>query len=335
MDFFLHIVVNTAIAYQFGRDDNSQRAFVLGGIVPDLDMFAAWIPFLIPQLYILQHRGFFHTVLLAPIIVSGLILSTKYLYKLNFIQRLDEPVRALSTDLNHHSLFWGVLGVFMHLMMDLISYNGIVLFYPFIDQRVTLNLISVIDPLVSVLSAVIVLRLIYNKMIESGTYAFSQFQKSTKMVSLLFVLLLTSYSFLQINTIITQSPISTKPEIIPIFRWVFTEEQNTISISLVNQLSQEVLRTYNYPSLTYNRTKWNAAAINAIVSQVKETLKYKQFKFELESEVYLAVNATFNEKENRWEVSFLDTFQDAQFRFYGFFGNPFLEFKTTIYLNSI
>jgi len=154
------------------------------------------------------------------------------------------------------------------------------------------------------------------------------------MISFLFVILLTSFSFLQINTIITQSPISTKPEIIPIFRWVFTEEQNTISISLVNQLSQEILCTYNYPSLTYNHTKWNVAAINAVVSQAKETLKYKQFKFELESEAYLAVNAKFNDKENRWEVSFLDTFLDAQFRFYGISGTLFLESETIIYLNS-
>ncbi|UCE14493.1 MAG: metal-dependent hydrolase, partial [Candidatus Heimdallarchaeota archaeon] len=130
MDIFLHIVVNAAIANQLSRDENSQRACILGGIVPDLDVIFAWIPFIIPQLFVFQHRGLFHTVIAAPFIAGAMIVSTKFIIKINFGQRLDEPIKSIHTELNYHSFLWGVSGVFSHLILDLISYNGILLFYP-------------------------------------------------------------------------------------------------------------------------------------------------------------------------------------------------------------
>ncbi|UCG90582.1 MAG: metal-dependent hydrolase, partial [Candidatus Heimdallarchaeota archaeon] len=244
----MHIVVNAAIANQLSRDENSQRACILGGIVPDLDVIIAWIPFIIPQFFILQHRGLFHTIIAAPFIAGAMIVSTQLFRKINFVQRLDEPFKAIRTELNYRSFLWGVFGVFLHLILDIISYNGILLFYPLSDQRIALNLISVVDPLVSVLSGLIVLRFIYNKYIDSSTYSFLHFKKSARTISVLFVLLLVVYGSLQVNTIVTQSPISTKPEIIPLFRWMYTEDENEITISLVNQLTQDIIKTYNYAS---------------------------------------------------------------------------------------
>ena len=95
MDIFLHIVVNATIANQLSQDGNSKRALILGGIAPDMDVFFAWIPILIPQLFMLQHRGLFHTVLAAPFIIIPLILSTKYYARVNFIERSSLiPVRG-------------------------------------------------------------------------------------------------------------------------------------------------------------------------------------------------------------------------------------------------
>ena len=110
MDIFLHIVVNAAIANQLSRDENSQRACILGGIVPDLDVIFAWIPFIIPQLLILQHRGLFHTVIAAPFIAGAIIGSTEIFKKINFGQRLEESFKALYTELNYRSFLWGVSG---------------------------------------------------------------------------------------------------------------------------------------------------------------------------------------------------------------------------------
>jgi membrane-bound metal-dependent hydrolase YbcI (DUF457 family) len=335
MDIFSHIVVNAAIAHQLSRDENSQRACILGGIVPDLDVIFAWIPFIIPQFFILQHRGLFHTVIAAPFIAGAIIVSTKFSRKINFGQRLDEPFKAIYTELNYRSFIWGVSGVFLHLLLDIISYNGIVLFYPFSEQRIALNLISVIDPLVSVLSGLIVLRFIYNKYIDSSTYSFLHFKKSSRSISMLFVLLIVVYGFFQVNTMAIQSPISTKPEIIPLFRWMHIEDENEISISLVNQLTQDIVKTYNYASLSYNQTAWNITSINSVVKAAKQTLDYKIFQYERTSEAYFAVNVTYNVEENEWEVSFLDTFQDAQFKFYGFPSGSFMEKEVSVRVSQI
>ncbi|MFX1507249.1 MAG: metal-dependent hydrolase [Promethearchaeota archaeon] len=331
----MHIVVNAAIANQLSQDENSQRACILGGIVPDLDVLFAWIPFLIPQLFILQHRGLFHTVIAAPFIAGAIIVSTQLLSKMNFVKRLEESFKVLHTELNYRSFLWGMLGVFIHLLLDVISYNGILLFYPFSEQRIALNLISVVDPLVSVLSGLIVLRLVYNKYIESGTYSFLHFKKSARSISILFVLLVVVYGSLQVNTMVTQSPISTRPEIIPFFRWMYTEDKNEITISLVNQLTQNIIKTYSYASLTYNQTAWNISSINSAINRARRTLDYKIFQYERISEAYFAVNVTFNGKDNEWEVSFLDTFQDAQSKFYGFPGGPFMENEVIIHVSQI
>jgi membrane-bound metal-dependent hydrolase YbcI (DUF457 family) len=335
MDIFLHIVVNAALANQLSRDENSQRACILGGIVPDLDVIFAWIPFIIPQLFILQHRGLFHTVIAAPFITGVIIVSTQFLNKINFIRRLDEPLKAIHTELNYRSFLWGVTGVFLHLVMDIISYNGILLFFPLSEQRIALNLISVIDPLISVLSGLIVLRLVINKYISSSSYSFSHFKNSARSVSTLFVLVLVIYGSLQVNTIVTQSPISTKPEIVPLFRWVYNEHENEVTISLVNQLTQDIIKTYYYVSLAYNQTAWNITTIDLVINEAKQTLDYKIFQFERTSEAYFAVNVAFNEEENEWEVSFLDTFQDAQSKFYGFPSGPFMENEVIIRVSQI
>jgi hypothetical protein len=152
---------------------------------------------------------------------------------------------------------------------------------------------------------------------------------------MLFVLLIVIYGSLQVNTMVTQSPISTRPEIIPLFRWMYTENENEISISLINQLTQDIIRTYKYASLTYNQTAWNSTTINSVINEAKQTLDYKAFQYERTSEGYFAVNVTFNGGENEWEVSFLDTFQDAQSTLYGFPSAPFMDNEVIIRVSQI
>ena len=49
---------------------------------------------------------------------------------------------------------------------------------------------------------------------------------------------------------------------------------------------------------------------------------------------FVAASKAFIEEGNRWEVSFLNTFQDAQSNFYGFPNGSFLETKVIIHLNQ-
>ncbi|UCG90467.1 MAG: hypothetical protein JSU57_01680, partial [Candidatus Heimdallarchaeota archaeon] len=72
----------------------------------------------------------------------------------------------------------------------------------------------------------------------------------------------------------------------------------------------------------------------SVIKEAKQTLDYKLFYFERTSEAYFTVNVTFNEEENDWEVSFLDTFQDAQSKFYGFPTESFMENEVIIRINQ-
>ena len=334
MDFFTHIIVSVAIANTLSQDEDSHRAFIIGGIAPDVDILVSWLSVLIPQLFILQHRGLFHTVLVAPFIAMGLILSTKYYQRFNFIKRLKEPFQEMYTDFNSKTVVWGVFGSLLHLFMDFITQGGLRLFYPLIYQRISIGTISTFDPLITFLSSVVVLRFFYSKLTGSNTYSLFQFKKSAKSISILFVILLLVYGLLQVNTIVTHSPTSTTPDSIPIFRWVVSEEKNVISIRIVNQLSQKIVKTYNYSPLTYNQTYWNNTTIKSIVEQAKGTIEYKKFEFQLGSETRLAVNVTFNEMENRWEILFIDALRDAQNRFYGIPKWFFIDTGTTIHLSQ-
>jgi len=334
MDFFTHIVVSVAIANQLTQDEDSQRAFIIGGLAPDIDVLIFWLPVLIPQLFVLQHRGLFHTVILAPFMAMALILSTRYYERYNFVNRLKEPFQEMITEFNPTTVIWGVLGFLLHLCMDCITQGGLHLFYPLIYQRIAISTISIFDPLITLLSSVIVLRFIYSKLTSSSTYSVSQFKKSAKSISILFVILLSIYGLLQVYTIVTHSPTSTTPDILPPFRWVVSKENNVISIHMVNQLTQEIVKTYNYSPLAYNQTHWNITIIEFIVEQAKGTITYKEFEFQLDSETRLALNVTFNEMENRWEIVFLDALRDAQNRFYGIPLGAFLNVEVVIHLSQ-
>jgi len=334
MDFFTHIVISFAVANQLHQDEDSFRAFIIGGLAPDVDVLVSWLPALIPQLFILQHRGLFHTVFAAPFIVILLILSINYSKEFIFIKRLQKPFQELNIRLNSNTVIWGVIGFFLHLCMDIITQGGLILFYPLINQRITISIISVFDPLITLLSSVLVFRFVYSKLTGSNTHSLLQFKKAATSVTILFVILLGIYGFFQVTTIVNHSPSSTSPDIIPLFRWTVMERNKTISIHIINQLTQNIISTYNYSSLTYNQTYWDILSIESVVEQAKATIKYKRFEFQLGSDTRLAINVTFNEMENRWEISFLDTLHDAQNRFYGISNWSLMETEVVIYLNQ-
>jgi inner membrane protein len=334
MDFFTHIIVSVVIANQLSNDNDSQRAFIIGGIAPDLDVLIFWLPAVIPQLYILQHRGLFHTVIMAPFIIMPLIYSTRYFKSFNFINRLKEPFQEMITEFNLTTVILGFLGFLLHLIMDCFTQRGLHLFFPLIYRRITISTISTIDPLITLFSSVIVLRFIYSTLTNSTRYSVSQFKKSAKSIFTLFVIVLSIYSLLQLNTIATHSSTTTSSDFIPPFRWIVIEENNVISIQMVNQLTQKIVKTYNYSPLTYNKTRWNITTVESVIEQAKGMFKYKEFEFQLGAETRLAYNVTFYEMDNRWEIVVLDTLGDAQNRFYGISYGGFLKNEVVIYLSQ-
>ena len=102
----------------------------IGGLAPDLDILIKSSSD--PLLSIDYHRHFSHSLFFSPIggLFVSLILLLILRKKLSFKQ----------------IYFFSFLGYFSHGLLDACTSYGTVLFWPFSDFRVGLNIISIIDP---------------------------------------------------------------------------------------------------------------------------------------------------------------------------------------------
>jgi len=319
MDFFTHITISVAIAYFLFSDDNRQRAFIIGGIVPDFDVFISWIPLLSPELYILQHRGLTHTIFFAPITAIIFIFLTQYVEKFTSKEFLFKII----TPLNRQTSFSAFFGTISHLTLDLITYSGVPLLYPITSTRYSLGILTVFDPLITVLSTILVFWVVIRQINPNDSFSLSKFVNYSQITAGLFLILIFIYSSLFIYTIATYSPTTSSAEFIPIFRWILIDEEDQIHIHLVNQLFQDKVETYSYLKMSFNHTLWNDLTINSVVEEAKRTIDYKAFAFDLEPATRLVYEVKFNDKDANWKVRITNTLRDAQIRSYGILGSFF------------
>ncbi|MGH7900167.1 MAG: metal-dependent hydrolase, partial [Thermodesulfobacteriota bacterium] len=116
----------------------SQRAgriatisFLIGALFPDLDIVVSLLG---PAYSLKYHRGITHSIIAAPLF-SFLIAAVIY---------------RLSAYKNLKSLFLMVaLGIYSHILFDLITSYGTLLFYPLSVNRYSWNLVFIIDPFIS------------------------------------------------------------------------------------------------------------------------------------------------------------------------------------------
>ena len=99
--------------------------FLLGSILPDLDAF---LVVLNKRLYLKNHQGFSHSLLLAP--VYAFILVFVFTFWIDFLW------------MNYMGL---LLGIFVHSILDYSNTYGIKLFYPLSNKRFSLDAIFFID----------------------------------------------------------------------------------------------------------------------------------------------------------------------------------------------
>ena len=104
---------------------------VIGGLAPDLDILIKSSQD--PLLSIDFHRQFSHSIFFSPI--GGFLVS---LFLFIFLKKKSSFKQIY---------FFSFLGYFSHGILDACTSYGTVLFWPFSDFRVGLNIISIIDPL--------------------------------------------------------------------------------------------------------------------------------------------------------------------------------------------
>lgn len=107
-------------------------AFGLGGFAPDLDGGLRWLVERVDALWWMQHRGVSHTLVGAPVFAlffAGVLalLARRFPRRLALVAW--RPGLALAA----------VLGSMTHLLLDILTYAGVPLLWPFAEGRVSLR----------------------------------------------------------------------------------------------------------------------------------------------------------------------------------------------------
>jgi inner membrane protein len=109
---------------------------------PDIDYLSFWIN---PLIFISEwHRSITHSLFMAPIwgiFLTGIILVV--------VPRLRDTAKLV--------LFYSIVGVVSHILLDILTVYGTEIFYPFSDRLISLATTFVIDPYLTVIIAITLL----------------------------------------------------------------------------------------------------------------------------------------------------------------------------------
>lgn len=137
MDPITHAVLGASCAEALLYRQDKNYAWIAGGLAamaPDLDFFIRSSSD--PMLFLLYHRLFTHSLLFIP---AGALLVTLGLmifkcFRINWIMTFLAALIGYST----------------HGFLDACTSYGTVLFWPFSDVRISWDIVSVVDPLITV-----------------------------------------------------------------------------------------------------------------------------------------------------------------------------------------
>ena len=160
MDPFTQGIVGTTVAQSGAKKNTLIIASVIGllaGLAADLDIFIR--SSVDPLLFLQYHRHFTHSIFFIPF---GALICTVVFYYL-FCKRLNLSFKE--------TYFFSFLGYATHGIIDSFTTYGTLLFWPFTDQRIAWNTISVIDPLFTIPIFIFVILSIQRKNKKFSFYA--------------------------------------------------------------------------------------------------------------------------------------------------------------------
>ncbi|HEX2062046.1 MAG TPA: metal-dependent hydrolase [Thermoanaerobaculia bacterium] len=137
MDPLTHALVGAAVGWAAGGRRLGRRALAVGavaGLLPDLDVFIRSASD--PLLAIEHHRGFTHSFALVPAggVVAALLAGGRH------------ERRA--------AIVAGMLAYLTHPLLDAATTYGTQLFWPLLDTRVGLDIISIVDPIFTLIALI-------------------------------------------------------------------------------------------------------------------------------------------------------------------------------------
>lgn len=138
MDVISQAVLGASLSQSFAKDKSKQFvAFIVGalsGMAPDLDVLIYSTND--PLLFLEYHRQFTHSLFFIPFgaFLCALVMYTFVKKKLTFQQ----------------VYVFSILGYATHGLLDACTSYGTQLFWPFSDQRISWNIVSIVDPLFTI-----------------------------------------------------------------------------------------------------------------------------------------------------------------------------------------
>lgn len=154
MDFFTHALVPYSVSRLLKKERDATLASAIGGISPDLDMFIAIFAIFFPEFYILTHRGIGHSFLFSSFFSTFLLFTLtrkrikNYFFKLNF---------------NKKTIIFAYFGAIIHVLLDFITTNGVMLLYPLNEKKYSLEIFFYISPILEITSICLVILLYKGK----------------------------------------------------------------------------------------------------------------------------------------------------------------------------
>ena len=157
MDPLSQAVLGASLSQSCTRHKTQQfSAFIIGalaGMAADLDIFIRSKTD--PLLFLEFHRQFTHSLIFIPFAA----LLCAIVFRL-FLRMRGQKNSQLSFS---HIYLFSLLGYATHGLLDACTSYGTQLFWPFSDQRIAWNIVSIIDPLLTLPLLILVILAVYKK----------------------------------------------------------------------------------------------------------------------------------------------------------------------------
>lgn len=298
MDLFTHFLIPFIILFFIGCKRPIEGG--LGGTSVDFDIFLIFIGFLIPEFFILTHRGITHTF------IFGFITAVFFLYIVTRRPVQEFVAKIIKKDykliFTWKTVLLAYFGVLTHLFLDFLTTGGIPLFYPFSMERFSAHLYYYTDGITTIV-ALAVMIILYLKINL----------KYKKMAMILFVIMLVSFGgirgYEKINTAhalednlegnFTEVATYPTPDMF-VWQGVLINPQNQkYQLYTYNGLNGQKTFQGNYTGLTIENGSYSSA-ISAI-EKANATLDARRFIW---YSYYTCIDAKY--ENNQWKITYFN-----------------------------
>ncbi len=298
MDLFTHFLIPFIILFFIGCKRPIEGG--LGGTSVDFDIFLIFIGFLLPEFFILTHRGITHTF------IFGFVTAVVFLYIVTRRPVQEFVAKIIKRD--YHLIFtWKTVllayfGVLTHLFLDFLTTGGIPLLYPFSMERFSAHLYNYTDG-ITTLAAMAVLAILYIK----------TDLKYKKIAMILFVIMLVSFGCIRGYEKINAShsleenlegnftQIATYPTS-DMFVWqgvLINPKNQKYQLYTYNGLTGQKSFQGNYSGLTIENGSYDSAMI--AIKKANQTTDAQRFIW---YSYYTCIDAKY--ENNKWKITYFN-----------------------------